>query len=355
MPSDLDSAANSLSEQTKKLQIALYYTFGDEDKAKKMVNGSYLDLYAVKGKFSSSSVYGAFIVFLNPSLFRVINSYSMISRSFEISDIKTTQDWRNFEKQLVEISKKNGFDEAMTSKMKDSMGKALTIQEITKFAKLIEQDDGIAVNHNFQKFISDVTGFQNIELSVDYEKISSLVMELNSVTGIKIAAAVEPEKVKVQDEEVVVEKLDDPLEGKEVKLVLSGALILSPIRGKDISELIIGDRIMISIIDKSPKVVDLLKAFNAYGEDGSTKPIVGRIVSIKHPEDYKIFAIVAKGIYIKIVEEESHIKVAMDPAYYNTQSSDEEADNKKNKLTMMVLAGIFFVLIVIIVIFVVKF
>ena len=67
MPSDLDSAANSLSEQTKKLQIALYYTFGDEDKAKKMVNGTYLDLYVIKGKFSSSSVYGAFVVFLNAS------------------------------------------------------------------------------------------------------------------------------------------------------------------------------------------------------------------------------------------------------------------------------------------------
>ncbi len=351
MPSDLDSAANSLSEQTKKLQIALYYTFGDEDKAKKMLNGSYLDLYVIKGKFASSSVYGAFIVFLNPTYLRVINAYSMLSRSFEVADIKTNQDWRTFEKQLVEISKKNGFDEGLTSKMKDSMGKALTIQEITKFAKLIEQDDGIAVNHNFQKFISDVTGFQNVELSVDYEKISSVAMELNSVTSTKMSTA-EPVKEKTPEENVKVEKLDDPLEGKEVKLILNGAMILSPIKGKDISELVIGDRIMISIIDKSSKASDVLKAFNAVREDGSAKPIAGRVVSIKHAEDYKIFAIVAKGIYVKIEEEENFIKVAMDPTYYNNQSPTEDADNKKNKMTMFILAGVFFVLVAIIIVFV---
>jgi len=351
MPSDLDSAANSLSEQTKKLQIALYYTFGDEDKAKKMLNGSYLDLYVIKGKFASSSVYGAFIVFMNTAYLRVVNSYSMLSRSFEVSDVKTTLDWRTFEKQLVEISRKNGFDEALTAKMKDSMGKALTIQEITKFAKLIEQDDGIAVNHNFQKFISDVTGFQNVELSVDYEKISSISMELNSTTGTKIPAS-EPVKEKQQEEDVKVEKLDDPLEGKEVKLILNGALILSPIKGKDISELVIGDRIMISIIDKSSKASDVLKAFNAVREDGSAKPIAGRIVSIKHAEDYKLFAIVAKGIYVKIEEEENFIKVAMDPTYYNNQSPTEDADNKKNKMTMFILAGVFFVLVAIILVFV---
>jgi len=352
MPGDLDSAAGNLSEQTKKLQIALHYTLGDEEKAKKMVNGSYMDLFVVKGKFSSSSVYGAFIVFVNVALLRVVNSYSMISRSFEVSDVKTNQDWRTFEKQLVEISKQSGYDEAMTSKMKDGMGKALTIPEITKFTKLIEQDDGIAANHSFQKFITDVTGFQNVKLSVDYEKTNSIVMELNSVTGTKISNAVEAAKEKITEAEVKVEKLDDPLEGKDVKLILNGALVLSPIKGKDISELVVGDRIMISIIDKSPKANDVLKAFNAFREDGSPKPIAGRVFSIKHTTDYKIFAIVAKGIYIKIVEEEDFIKVAMDPAYFNTQNPTEEADNKKNKMMILILAGVFFILIAIIMVFV---
>ncbi len=351
MPGDLDSAASNLSEQTKKLQIALYYTLGDEDKAKKMINGSYLDLFIIKGKFSSSSVYGGFIVFLNVAHLRIVSSYALISRSFEVSDIKTNQDWRNFEKQLVEISKQSGYDEAMTSKMKDAMAKALTIQEVTKFAKLIEQDDGIATNHNFQKFITDVTGFQNIKLSVDYEKSNSITMELCSLTSTKMSAAAESAREKIQEVEVKVETLEDPLEGKEVKLILNGSLVLSPIKGKEISELIAGDRIMISIIDKSSKAVDVLKAFNAMKDDGSHKPIPGRIVSVKRAEYYTLFAIVAKGIYIKIVEEEDHIKVSMDPAYYNN-SPTEEADTKQNRMMIFVLGGVFFVLVAIILFFV---
>ncbi len=351
MPTDLDSAASSLSEQTKKYQIALHYTLGDEEKAKKILNGTYQDLFVIKGKFSSSSLYGAFIIFLNPSYLRIPSFYCVVSRSFDISDIKTNQDWRNFEKLIVEVSKKTGFDEAMTAKLKDTAIKAFTIPEITIVARLIEQDDGIAVNHNFQKFISDITGYQNVELSVDYERINSISMELNSIVSTKISDAPAVPKEK-QSEDIQIEKLDDPLEGKEVKLILNGALILSPIKGKDISELAIGDRIMISIIDKSPKATDVLKAFNAFRDDGSAKPIAGRIVSIKHATDYKIFAIVAKGIYIKIVEEEDFIKVAMDPAYYNNQNSSDEAETKKNRMMMLILGSVFIVLIAIIIAFV---
>jgi hypothetical protein len=351
MPGELDTAATNLSEQTKKFQIALYYTYGDEEKAKQMVNGSYLDLYVIKGKFSSSSVYGAFILFINIPYLKLMHSYSIYSKSFEVSDIKTNQDWRNFEKDLINYSKKSGFDEGMTSKIKDAISKALTIQEITKFSKLIENDDGIAINHNFQKFISDVTGFQNVELSVDYDKISSIAMEVNSATSIKIRSA-ELTKDKKAEEEVKVEKIDDPLDGKEIKLMVNGAMILSPIKGKDISTLALGDRIMISVIDRNPKAIDLLKAFNAYDEEGNTKPIPGRIVSIKHDSVYKIFAIVAKGIYVKIVEEEDFIKVSMDPAFYNSKEAEEEVNTKKNKMTMIVLGIVFFILICIILYFV---
>lgn len=351
MPGDLDTATSNLSEQTKKLQIALYYTLGDEEKARQMVNGSYLDLYVVKGKFSSSSVYGAFILFLNIPYLKLMNSYFIFSKSFEVSDIKTNQDWRNFEKDLFNLSRKSGYDESMTAKIKDAMSKALTMQEITKFSKLIENDDGIAINHNFQKFISDVTGFQNIELSVDYDKISSITMELNSVTSMKIRST-ELSKETKTGEDVKIEKIDDPLEGKEVKLMVNGALILSPIKGKDISTLAIGDRIMISVIDKSPRAIDLLKAFNAYGEDGGTKPIPGRLVSIKHDSVYKLHAIVAKGIYVKIVEEEDFIKVAMDPSFYNTKDAEEEVNVKKNKIIMIILSIVFFILICIILYFV---
>jgi hypothetical protein len=213
---------------------------------------------------------------------------------------------------------------------------------------LIDQDNGIAVNHNLQKFFSDITGFQNVGFSVDYEKISSLTMELQSLTNKKISNA----KEKSKAEEVIVEAVDDAdsaLEGKDVKLLLRGALVLTPIKGKDISQLAVGDKVMIRKKKKNEKAVELLKAFNAYKDDGSAKPIVGRIVAISHTTDYKIHAIVAKGIYVKIVEEEGFIKVAMDSTYYGMQAVNDEKDSKKNKMTILVLSGIFILLVVVII------
>jgi hypothetical protein len=156
-------------------------------------------------------------------------------------------------------------------------------------------------------------------------------------------------------QDVKVEKLDDGLEGKEVKLMLNGALILSPIKGTDIGKLAVGDRIMISIIDKNPKSIDVAKAFNAYDSEGNIKPIPGRIVSIKRDDYLHVMAIVAKGIYMKIIEEEDNIKVAMDPAYYNQSGKNEPEDKGSSKTMMVILSIVFIVLVGIILYFVFSF
>lgn len=354
MTNELEAAATSFSEQAKKLQIALYYTYNDQDKAKKMLNDAYKDLIVLKGRFLSASVYGAFIIFVNTAYLKVMNSFALVSRSFELADLKTAIDWRNFEKQLDSVLKKGGFDEVFTSQVKENISRGLTIPELTKLLRLIEANDAIAVNHSFQKFLSDVTGFQNIELSLDYETISSLAMELHSLTGIKIppselARGQVDEKSK---QEVKVEKIEDNIEGKEIKLMLNGALILSPIRGKEIGKLVLGDRIMISIIDKNPRAIDVAKAFGAYDSEGNIKPIPGRIVSIKRDEYLHLMAIVAKGIYMKIVEEEDNIKVAMDPAHYNQGGKIDTEDGAHNRTMMIILAVVFTVLVGIIIFFV---
>ena len=340
MPVDLESAASSLSEQTKKLQIALYYT-DDDDKAKKMVSGSFLDLYLIKGKFSSSNVYGAFVIFLNFVNLRVANVYSIISRSYEIAEIKTNQEWRTFEARLVEVVKKGDFDEVMTSKVNEILTKSMGMQEITQLSHLLDRDNGIAVNHNFQRFFSDVTGFQKLEFSVDYEKISSLSMELYSATSEKISNQKLNQKLQSKAEEANADaeenETDDPLSGKDVRLLVKGSLILSPIKGRNIAELAVGDIVMISVFDDEENSAEFLKAFNAYNEDGTIKPISGRIISVKHTTKYEIYAIVAKGVYVRIIEVENFIKVAMDPTHYEAQVVE---DLRSNKTTIYIISGL---------------
>ena len=234
--------------------------------------------------------------------------------------------------------------------------KGFTFQEISNISKLIDQDNQIAANHYLQKFISALTGLQNMELSADYEKISSLSMEIYSLTSTKLSPA---ELTKGQGKEapaadVKIEKTEDVLEGKEIKLILSGALILSPIKGKDISTLVVGDRIMISIVDPNPRGIDVARAFNAYDPEKGIRPIPGRIVSLKYDGAYNIVAIVAKGIYIKIIEEESNIKIGMDPAHYSPEGGKKDDEGGKSGLTLAVLAVIFIALVGVVLFFVFK-
>lgn len=353
MSNELETAASNFSEQSKKNQIALFYTMGDQEKAKKMVTGGYNDLYVIKCVFSSSSVYGGFIAFINTVYMKAVSGYIIITRSFDLVDIKTTKDWRAFERQLVDAAKKGEHDEVFSNQIRDGLIKALTLQEISNLAKLLEQDNGIAINRYMQKFISNVAGLQNMELTADYEKISSLAMELHSLTSTKITP---DDLAKGQGKEpsadVAIEKTDDALAGKEVKLILNGALILSPIKGKEISTINTGDRIMISLVDKNPKSIDVAKAFNAYDSEKGIKPIPGRVVSIKLDDYYTIFAIVAKGIYVKIVEEETLIKVAMDPAHYLSADSQKDDEKSVSGITLAVLAFVFIALVGVVIFFV---
>jgi len=355
MSNELKKAASSFSEQSKKYQIAIYYTHGDEERARQMLAGSVQDLYVVKANFSSSSLNGAFVIFLESSYFKFIHGHVILLKTYELEDLKTTRDWRNFEKQLVEIGEKTDYDKAYSNKIAESLATAMTIQEITGICKKLDNDDSIAVNHDFQKIISTITGLQNIEITIDYEKISSLSMEIHSLTSHKIPPAELARAGKRPDAEekpVEVQKPDDPLAGKQVKLTLNGALILSPIKGIHISELKEGDRIMVSLVDKSPKAIDVAKAFDAYGEEGNIKPIPGRIVSISHRDFYTIYVIVAKGIYVKITEEEDNIKVALDPAYSAAQTEESPEETRKNSIKVVVLGLVFLTLIAVVLFFV---
>lgn len=347
------NAYDSLSEQARKLDIASYYTHGDFERAKSMVSGAYQDMYVLKGRFSSSSMYGAFILFFNKIYNQIAHFYSIVSQSYAVGDIKTNQGWKNFEKEIESARNEQNHDDVLGNQLYDALSSFLTVNlsggenKGSELCRLIEQDEAIAVNHLLQKVIVDKIGYQNVSISIDYEPISSLDMETDSISSKKLTPNdLKKEEPKEEPAEAK-QKSADPLQEKEVKLQFNGGLVLSPIKGKDVSQLEVGDRIKISIIDKNPKVIDLAKAFDAYTEEGKFKPISGRIISIDHSQKngYKIFAIVAKGIYARIEEEEENIKVAMDTLGMASKEGAADAPKKASAAVIIVLAVVLVILL----------
>ena len=125
--------------------------------------------------------------------------------------------------------------------------------------------------------------------------------------------------------------------------------MLSPIKGKNISQVETGDRIKINLSPTSPKAITVAKAFKVY-DDGKISPIAGRVVSIRHLNDggYKVYAIIAKGIYIKIEEEEEDIRIAMD------SPQDAESLASSNPSIIIALVIVFIALIAVVLVIIVK-
>ncbi len=351
MSEQLDSAVSSLNEQTKKMNIALYYVNGDMQKAKQMVAGNYRDIYALKCVFTSSSLNGGFLVFYNHMQLKVFNVYVIVSPSYNVKSINSNDDWKLFEKEISEVLAMGEHDDVLCRTLRDKISSSFSVMFIADLNKFLTNNDDISLNRLFQKLIQDALGLQRVECRFFNQLISSLEMELNSTSTRKLDKQTiegQQEAAQAAQTETAKEETKEPQAGIDgVKLVINCGLILSPIKGKDISKLVAGDRIRINIVDNNPKAITVAEAFGAYRE-GKFSPISGRIKSIEMVPDsgYVIYVVIAKGVLGKIVEEEDNIKVAMDPSYYVESAGEEEAKSNL-PVIMVVLTAIAIAIIVI--------
>jgi hypothetical protein len=344
-----DKVYMHLSEQTRKINIAMHYTHGDMERARQMVSGNYNDLYAIKVRFASSTLFGAFLLFFN-TIYNSISGLSLIvSPSYTLLNIDPALDWILFEKEIAKQMQKDEYDHVLAKTFSDKMIKNFSTILQNELSRNIEIKNDIAIDNLFRKLIQETFALQRVDSLVVYQSTSSLTMELNSITIPKL----EPIKVeREQTQESAEIKADTgsgeytPLVGVDgVKLIIKATLILSPIKGKHISQLSAGDRIMISIIDSKPVAVKVAKALQAY-QDEQFKPIPARITHIQciPQKGYKIYGLIAKGIVVDITEEEENIKVALDPTYAATvQAAEEEA--KPNYIIIAIVAVTFLIVI----------
>ena len=298
------------------------------------------------------------MIFFNHYYLTINSIYAIISDDFALKDIKTNKDWITFEQGIAEFISKIQHDDVLARQLKNALNVSFTLKFAGELNKLVEDKSDIEINRLFQQIVLDRMGLQSVNSIVDIESISSLDMDLYSLSSRKIADLQEfQEKQKEFDPDVQVDTEDDDrevLNGREVRLILRGALILSPISGRDIGLLVTGDRLRLKIVDTHEKALQVLKAFNAITPDGP-QPVLGRIVSIRHRNDggYTIYAIVAKGIYVKVEELEESIKIAID-------TSDMDADAGSQRMSSATMAAIiglgiaFIVLLALVIYFMIK-
>ena len=345
MADDLRSSMDSLSEQAGKIGIALYYTGGDMEKARQMVSGAMKDLYAVKSVFASTTMSGAFLIFFNRNTNKLLHFLSVVIPSYSTKKLDTSVDWRVFEKDIQDLIARGEHDEQLAKMLRAKFYDSFSLSFTAELSRFLEGNNIIAAERAFQKLIQFTLSLQRIDVKIDHQSISSLDMELYSSSSIKIdLTKVDSGKTAEAGppgREEIAPGLGD------VKLLLNAALILSPIKGKDIAKLEAGDRIKVVLTDRDKRAVDVAQALGAY-EDGVFKPLTARLKTVEKAEAGFVFhGIIAKGVYVKIVEEETNIKIALDMAYELARPGAEA--EKRSSLPLLLAIGAGFIILVVVI------
>ena len=312
---------DSLNEKTKMVDVAMKYTRGDIVKAKEMAGGQYLDVIVVKGKFlvEKKGLSGMFMAYFNYIHEYIAHCSSIISSKPTLYEkMRVFDDWKSLNKDLLAF--REGSD------IVDS-------QNFTYY--LTDSFVGYDVFPDVQeKNLTDLTGTVNeiiaksfnvdsVKCQLELESTSSLAMDL---AGIRIdvpgGGQKEISEIVKEDDRIV------KVEG-EAKYVIEGKAIVAPVKGKNVGDLIPGDKIMVALNGRDMVTEKILKMLNAFDSEGGRLPVPGRLKAKITLEKggTMLYAVVAKGVLAKIFEEEN-VKLLLDQSLENIKSESSGFENR---------------------------
>lgn len=340
-----------IGEKAKRIEIALKFTNGDMEKAKLMASGGLLDVTVIKGKFivADQELSGFFLGYIN-----TLGEYISAVRSVVVSNnsiftrIRIFDEWKLHYKNL--LAYKKGDDSVNSDRLDSDLLSSFIKHDIFPD---VQKENLDYLSGSIPEMIRESFKSGNVKCQLDLEKTSSLDLVLAGI-DIMLPEPVEEQPVKEAEPADIKPAADTGFSKKlsdiesKAQYVVEGCLVLSPVRGKLISEVSQGERIYVMLPGKDPVSQKVLDAYKARNEEGNPLPIVGRVLE-KIPNELTkgliIYVVIAKGIYAKITEEEN-MKVQTELTASSQKSEDDEGSSSKKKMMTWALYVVFVFLII---------
>lgn len=330
---------DSLNEKTRLIEMSLKYVEGDMEKAKAMVAGQYLDNVAVKGKFflQQTGKSGMFFAFFN-----VYDEYiSFVDATLVANDsiyekVRIFDDWKILYADMNAY--KQGGDSVDMGNLPDMLIDGMVDRDVFPYVQESNLDE---LTKNVQLILRQILDDDQVQCQVEIEPTSSLSMELGGVPLVTPQSA-EPQKEggkAIPAEETEFDRTIREIE-EEANFVVEGTSIVAPVKGKYINDIAVGEKVMVLLPGKDPVSRKILSVLNAVDSDGRISPIKGRIKE-KVPMEksgYVVYALVAKGVLAKLVEEEN-VKIRMEEG---EETAATESDNK----VLYIITALFILIII---------
>jgi len=316
---------DSLNEKTRLIEMSLKYVEGDMEKAKAMVGGQYLDNIAVKGKFflQHTGKSGMFFAFFN--VYDEYISYVdavLVQNDSIYEKVRIFDDWKSLYADMNAY--KQGGDNIEMSNLSDSLIDLMVERDVFPYVQNSDLDE---LSNNILLILKQILDEDLVQCQLEIEPTSSLSMELGGVPLVTPQGNETPKDSPkaISTEETDFERRIREIE-EEANFVVEGTSIVAPVKGKYINDIAVGEKIMILLPGKDPVSQKILSVLNAVDSEGRIAPIKGRIKEKVSGEKsgYMIYALVAKGVLAKLVEEEN-VKIRMEEG---TGEVETESDNK---------------------------
>jgi hypothetical protein len=347
MPENI-AQQDAFSEKTKLLNIALKHTGGDMERAKFMVSGQYNDVKIIKVKFDIDeiNIYGIVLIFINlPNRYIMHLDAILMSVDNIIARASIFDSWKTFYSDMINFAKKEDKIIVPSFNLTNHLIESFKNYDIyTNLESDNLEDLTDIMTDILRKFYS--IGRVNCQLNIDNS--NSLTLELskipiedtNKVTNNENAGKVESEfAAKIEEIE------------SKANILLNARIIISPIKGKHISNVQIGEKIKVILTGNDQVNKEIAKKLNVLTEDNQILPINMRVTE-KFPMEkkgYYIYGLIAKNVLVRVIEEED-IKIEIDAIQKPQKAAKDNIKKRDNRtiLYIVLLTGLLFIILFII-------
>ncbi len=250
-------------------------------------------------KSNSMSLYGILLMIFNRS--QDLDSYNTVVSTYSnIYENEPHIGWEKYEEAIMELKWKGNFNNSMT-------------------ASLMNQISAIGRDVNMKNQLYEYLNnydYDNVETFM-FDAINRIIHDKSLILEVGIQEVTPEEFREVREKRA--KASDEPREApvEDGSAILPVEPILSPVKGKPIFELKIGDKIMAKIIPNSDRAnyfIDLLDLRH----EGGIRPTPCEVIDIKSTgknAPIEILTQIGPGIYGKCSEDEKQVKLRIyDPS-----------------------------------------
>lgn len=266
-------------------------------------------IFILKGRFKSNSLglYGLLLLIFNKN--HDLENYNIVVSTYSnLYDLEPHVGWEQFEETILDVKWKGSYNSILTASLMDNL-------------KAIASDEKL--KSQLYEYLSNYD-YDNTEVTI-YDTVNRIIHDKNLILEIGIQEITteefkETKEKRVKQPQPTTEK--SPVEDGSAILPIEP--ILSPVKGKPLYELKVGDKIIARIIPNSERANYFIDLLNLRFE-GNIKPIPCEVIDIKSGgknSPVEILTLIGPGIYGKCTEEEKQVKLRMyDPLIDGPQVS----------------------------------